>query len=110
MKDSSEITRLIAEMVQRIVETWDPEQIILFGLHARGMAGWHSDVDLLIVMPLNQGRPKIRFGIRRALGGMGFLKDIVVVSTQEMERYGHCPGTIMRTALCEGKVFYERKS
>ena len=41
---------LIRRMVQRIVDKFHPEQVILFGSHARGAAGPDSDVDLLIVM------------------------------------------------------------
>ncbi|MGH9362539.1 MAG: nucleotidyltransferase domain-containing protein, partial [Thermoanaerobaculia bacterium] len=37
-------------MVRRIVEQFDPEQIILFGSHARGAGLPDSDVDILVVM------------------------------------------------------------
>lgn len=101
---------LIEEMVRRIVETWNPDQIVLFGSYARGTAGPDSDVDLLIVMALSEERRNIRLGIRRALSGMGLPKDIVVVTPEEIERYRECPGTVIRAALGEGKVLYERKS
>ncbi len=99
---------LIQEMVRRIVETWNPDKIILFGSYARGLAGPDSDVDLLVVLPLNGDRRTIRLGIRRALSGMGLSKDIVVATPQELERYRECPGTIIRAALGEGNVLYER--
>jgi len=47
-------------MVQRIVRRFRPERVILFGSHARGEAGPDSDVDLLIVMPVEGSR-----GLRR---------------------------------------------
>ena len=99
----TEKTALIAEMVQQIVTNWNPDQIILFGSHARGLAGPDSDVDLLVVVPLNRDRRTIRLGIRRDLSGMGLPKDVVVVSPQEVECYRECPGTIIRAALCEEK-------
>ena len=40
----------IQAIAQLIVERFDPEQIILFGSHARGEVGAHSDVDLLVVL------------------------------------------------------------
>lgn len=110
MDRSSDKTALMAEMVRRIVTNWNPDQIILFGSHARGEAGTDSDVDLLVVVPLNRDRRTIRLGIRRALSGIGLPKDVVVVSPQEMDRYRECPGTIIRAALGEGKILYERKS
>lgn len=97
-------------MVRRIVTNWNPDQIILFGSHARGVAGTSRDVDSLVVLPLNRDRRTIRLGIRRALSGIGLPKDVVVVSLQEMERYRERPGTIIRAALGEGKILYERKS
>lgn len=110
MDRSSDKTALMAEMVRRIVTNWNPDQIILFGSYARGEAGTDSDVDLLVVVPLNRDRRTVRLGIRRALSGIGLPKDVVVVSPQEMDRYRECPGTIIRAALGEGKILYERKS
>lgn len=42
----------IREMVRRIAAQFHPDKIILFGSPARGQAGPDSDVDLLIVMPV----------------------------------------------------------
>ena len=41
--------RTLQAVSQLIVERFDPEQVILFGSRARGQAGMHSDVDLLVV-------------------------------------------------------------
>src|SRR5215510_2505745 len=46
------VQSLIDRMVKRIVKNFRPEKIILFGSHARGEAGPDSDVDLLVVMPV----------------------------------------------------------
>jgi hypothetical protein len=43
----------IHRMVKRIVKKFHPQQIILFGSHARGEAGPDSDVDLLVVLPVH---------------------------------------------------------
>ena len=40
----------IQAIAQLIVERFNPEQVILFGSHARGEVGEHSDVDLLVVL------------------------------------------------------------
>ena len=40
----------IEAVAQLIAQKFDPEQIILFGSHARGNAGSHSDVDLRAVL------------------------------------------------------------
>ena len=43
-------------MVNRIVNEFQPERVILFGSHARGEGGPDSDVDLLVVMPVEGSR------------------------------------------------------
>jgi len=45
-------------MVKRIVKKFQPEQVILFGSHARGNAGPDSDVDLPGSAVVRHGRTK----------------------------------------------------
>ena len=95
-------------MVQRIVERFQPQRIILFGSHARGEAGPDSDVDLLVVLPHVASRRAERVKIRTALNGIGLAKDIVVATPEEIEEKRDLVGTIIYPALREGKVVYER--
>jgi predicted nucleotidyltransferase len=98
----------IRQMVQRIVDRFHPERIILFGSYARGNAGPDSDVDLLVVMPLAGSRREQAIDIRVALAGMGLPKDVIVVTPEEVERDRDVVGTVIYPALREGKVLYER--
>ena len=100
----------IAEMVRRIVSQFAPDKIILFGSHARGQAGPDSDVDLLVVMPLQESGSKRERAIEMygVLAGMGVPKDVIVVTPEEFEAYRDAQGTVIRTAHQEGKVLYER--
>ena len=98
----------IDEMVRRIVEGFDPDRIILFGSHARGTAGPDSDVDLLIVMPVNGSKAEKEVEMRVALHDIRVAKDVIVVRPDEVERRRDIPGTIVRPALLEGKVLYAR--
>ena len=43
-----------------------------------------------------------------ALRGIGLAKDVIVVTPEEVERDKNLVGTIIRPALREGKVLYER--
>lgn len=101
--------QVIAEAVRRIVEGFAPEQIILFGSHARGTAGPDSDADLLVVMPVSGSKRRKAVEIDLALAEIGMPKDVIVVTPEEVERYRNVVGTIIYPALREGKVLYDRR-
>lgn len=98
----------IQEMVQRLIDHFDPDQIILFGSHARGTAGPGSDVDLLVVMPVTGSRREKRVEMRVALHDIPVAKDILLATPEELQRDKDLVGTIIRPALREGKVLYAR--
>lgn len=110
-QDASEAERVqavIQEMVRRIVEGFHPDKVILFGSHARGEAGPDSDVDLMVVMPVEGSRRRKAVEIGAALGVTGVPKDILVITPADATRYRSIVGTIIRPAFLEGKVLYER--
>ena len=100
---------IISAMVDRIVEGFEPLQVILFGSWARGTANEWSDVDLLVIFPDLVDQREMAVNIRRALRGMLVSKDILVSTPDEIRRRGHFVGTVLRAALNEGKVLYERE-
>ena len=101
-------TDAIARMVNRIVERFDPEQIILFGSYARGSANPDSDVDLLVVMKNVKSKRAKQVEMRCALHDIRIPKDIIVVTESELERHRNIVGTIIRPALREGKSMHVR--
>lgn len=98
----------VAEMVRRIVERFDPDKIVLFGSRARGDAGPESDVDLLVVMPVEGSRRAKAAEIRLTLCGLGVPIDVIVVEPGDVERARATLGGVTRAALREGKVLHER--
>jgi predicted nucleotidyltransferase len=96
----------IARMVQRIVKKFRPEQIILFGSHARGEAGPDSDVDLLVVMSFEGSARDKAVEIREALHDILIPKDIIVTSPEDFAWRKDVVGTIEWPAAREGKVLY----
>ncbi len=95
-------------MVDRIVGRFQPSQVVLFGSHARGTASEWSDVDLLVILPNVSDKRDAAINIRRVLGDLPVCKDIVVATPEEIARRGHLVGTVLRSALREGKIIYER--
>ena len=100
----------IRAIANLIVERFDPNQIILFGSHARNEAEKHSDVDLLVVMredadwPKSHGNP-----VRRAIAERFVLPvDVIVRSSASVARQREDPYSLINTILHEGEVLYER--
>lgn len=96
----------IDRMARRIVERFRPHKVILFGSHARGEATPDSDVDLLVVMPVERSRLRTAVEIRKMLAGCGVPKDIVVMTPEEFEVRKKIPGTLAYPAAREGVVLH----
>ncbi|MGH8583080.1 MAG: nucleotidyltransferase domain-containing protein [Gammaproteobacteria bacterium] len=103
------VKKLIKRIVQRIVRQFDPDRIILFGSHGRGGAGPDTDVDLLIIMPVEGSRREKAVEIGVALNDIRLPKDIIVTTPEDFEWRKQIAGTIERPAAREGKVLYARK-
>lgn len=97
---------IVAKAVGRLVDQFEPERILLFGSRARGDAAEWSDVDLLVVMPDGTDRRQTAIEMHVALGDLPAAKDIVVTTPAHIAQGGH--GTVLRPALREGAVLYER--
>lgn len=104
--------QLLQQMVETIVTEVDPEQVILFGSHARGEASENSDVDLIVVesAPFDENRDRGAEAVRlwRALAGFKIPKDILVYSRDEVEYWRDSLNHVLARALREGKILYER--
>ena len=96
----------IDQVVQQIVEKFQPQKIILFGSYARGNPRPESDVDLLVVMetPLKESRQAIqicqqieyRFGL-----------DLIVRTPKSLVERLKLGDSFLQDVLTEGRVLYE---
>jgi len=107
-RTSAESEAAIRQAVSRIATRFRPDKIILFGSRARGEGGPDSDADLLIVMPVEGSKRQQAVQIDLALEGIPIPIDLIVVTPEEVEKYRDAIGTIIREAVREGKVLYER--
>ncbi len=98
---------VLAEMVQRLVEVYQPERIYLFGSVARAEAGPDSDYDLMVVVPDNATpeRHRSRAGYR-AVRHLGVARDIFVSKTSDFRRQLHLKASFPSTVVREGIVLY----
>ncbi|MGH9372959.1 MAG: nucleotidyltransferase domain-containing protein, partial [Vicinamibacterales bacterium] len=99
---------IIREMVDRIVSRFHPLRVIVFGSRARGTAHAGSDVDLLVVFADVKNKRQTTIEIRRALGDLPLSKDVIVTTPAELALRGELVGSVLRSALLEGQVVYDR--
>lgn len=66
----------------------------------------HSDVDLLIVRD-GVDALELMVQIYRRLRGVGAPVDVMVVSSEDLERYRDSHALIFKSALREGRTVYE---
>lgn len=102
------IPRPISRIVDRIVDRFAPEQIILFGSHAKGTADPDSDVDLLVVMPVSGSRRQKAVEVGVALHDFKVPKDIMISTPEDFSWRKDVVGTIEYPATREGIVLYAK--
>lgn len=98
---------LIEHIVAKLVQSAHPTKIILFGSCARNEMKEGSDIDLLIIEQDFENKGKEMVRLRNAIGNVGLAIDILVYSEQEINDWGHLPGTALYAGLKEGKTIYE---
>jgi predicted nucleotidyltransferase len=99
-------SKIIDELVQRIVEEVHPLRIILFGSAAKGDVGRSSDIDLLVVMPEGVHRRRIAQRLYQNITRSGVPFDILVATPADLQKHKDNIGLIYRTILQEGREVY----
>jgi len=99
----------IEEVKNRLVKTYNPIAIYLFGSYAWGMPTEDSDLDLLIVVDKSDERAiKRSFEGYKALWGLGISKDIIVYTSNEFENASQQEMSLSHKVKSRGKVIYVR--
>ncbi|MGB7292903.1 MAG: nucleotidyltransferase domain-containing protein [Thermodesulfobacteriota bacterium] len=97
----------LQDIVSRIVEIAHPKRLILIGSGARGDMGSESDIDILVIVEPPTHRGELSERIYRNLHGVKLPVDVVVVTEDDVQKYGRKIGTILPLALKDGVVIYE---
>ena len=95
-------------IVDRLVQEFEPLQVILFGSQATGEAHLGSDIDLLVVLPQVDHKRNTAVAMLRLLKDVPIPVDVVPTDPHEIARRGQLVGTVLREALQNGKVLYDR--
>jgi|SRR5918992_3053105 predicted nucleotidyltransferase len=97
----------IREIVRRILAVSRPDCVILFGSAASGQMTPDSDIDLLVLDREGVDAREEALRIRRALSGLPFPFDVIVMSRERFEETRGVIGGIAWPAAHYGRVIYE---
>jgi predicted nucleotidyltransferase len=100
---------LLYDMTNRLVQTFQPEQVILFGSYAWGNPNDISDIDLYVIVPESSERPLQRARrARTCIGDVRVALDILVRTRAEADKYRHLYASLECQIFEKGRVLYER--
>jgi predicted nucleotidyltransferase len=98
--------RIVQEARDRLIAGLAPRLIVMFGSRARGNADPGSDLDLLVEADVEGTIAERMVLAHRLIEGLGVPVDVLVFTSEEVERYREWPGHIVRIALREGVVLH----
>ena len=93
-------------MANQIGRAISPQRVILFGSRARGRAGSHSDVDLLVVTD-RPAAADASLNLRRRIR-YSFALDLIICDARRLAERIDAGDFFLQDAVQHGKVLYER--
>ena len=100
---------VIEEVKNRLVKTYNPIAIYLFGSYAWGTPNEDSDLDLLVVIETSEEKPfKRAFSGQRVLFGLGISKDLIIFTEKEFKKLSSDGTTLCHKIAQEGEVLYAK--
>jgi len=98
---------VVAEIIARLVATYRPERVYLFGSRARGDAGPDSDYDFLLVVPDDTPAELLRGGPGyQAMWGLKTAADVLVFTRERFESRLSLKSSLPSTVVREGRLLY----
>ena len=97
-------------IVTRILARTQPEEIYVFGSHAKGTAAARSDIDLLVVGPSRLPRTHRGKEIIAALAAFPRHFDVLCYTAQELDEECREAGSFAATIMLTARRLYPRPS
>ncbi len=101
-----QVRKYIKDLCEQIVRVANPEKIILFGSYAYGQPTEDSDIDLLVVMPV-EGHPTYKAAEIRTKVKTPMALDLLVRTPEFVAERIRLGDMFMRQIAEHGKVIYE---
>lgn len=100
--------QLIRLAVKKLVETYEPQAVFVFGSFAWGTPGPGSDLDLLVVVEHSEETPykRILKGLK-SLRGLKIPRDVLVYTKDEFENLAKDRASLCYKIKHEGIKAYE---
>ncbi len=106
-KGKDSLSPVIDDIIQRLVQAYEPERIYLFGSVARGDMHPDSDYDFMLIVgdnaPSARRRSRLAYQVLR---GTGMAIDVLVWTKSEFEARLHLKASFPSTVVSEGKLIY----
>lgn len=97
------------ELLDSIVAHFNPQRVILFGSQARGDAGPHSDIDLLVVVDDDTPAERLSGGwVVKSRAGYRGAADILPCRASDFRTRAQARASLPATVLREGVTLYAR--
>lgn len=94
-------------VIERIIDVFDPEMIIVFGSVARHEAGDHSDLDILVVMNTDLKGAKRAAAIHNHTTDFMMPLDVLVLTPSEFDANKDNRHSFVSEIVRTGVVAYE---
>ena len=100
---------IIEEVKNRLIKTYNPIAIYLFGSYAWGTPTKDSDLDLLIIVDQSDEKSYKRpIAGHRALRGLDISKDLIIKTKKEFEHSSNDITTLGYKIKKDGELIYAR--
>ena len=101
--------KTLEEITQRLVQTYDPLEIYLFGSYAWGQPTKDSDIDLFVVIEFSKdNRRKRLMPGYQVLSDLDIPNDLIVYTKEEFENNLQHPSTLSSKIRNHGKKLYAK--
>ena len=101
------LAEIFDEIVKRVLTVVQPEKIIVFGSVAKEANKSGSDIDIAVVVQNVHSKRKTTMDIYMALEGIMVPVDVIVLTSEELDKYRQTIGTIIPEIVKNGKSIYE---
>jgi uncharacterized protein len=102
------IEHALPSITSLIVTALDPDEIVLFGSCAKGNAGPHSDVDLLVIGAFAGARARRGAEVRGLLDRYPLRFDLHLLTRAEEQEELRRPRSWIATLRAKARVLYKK--